>query len=74
MPKNYVKLLICTTADLSTKSINILGILELGSIFWMNLISLEYLKLDILARLGAVYLKLLRNIGIIEVFMMPTKQ
>ena len=33
-------------ADLSTKSINILGILGLGSIFWMNLGSLvEYLKL-----------------------------
>ena len=29
-------------ADLSTESINILGILELGSIFWMNLVSLEY--------------------------------
>ena len=57
-------------ADLSTESINILGILEFGSIFWMNLISLHrifetqmspktwmrtvYLKLDILARLGVV--------------------
>ena len=29
-------------ADLSTESINILGILELGEIFWMNLVSLEY--------------------------------
>ena len=27
---------------MSTKSINILGILELGSILWMNLVSLEY--------------------------------
>ena len=30
--------------DLSTESINILGILELGSIFWMNLVRLEYLR------------------------------
>ena len=29
-------------ADFSTKSINILGNLKLGSIFWMNLVSLEY--------------------------------
>ena len=29
-------------AYLSTKSINILGILELGPIFWMNLFNLEY--------------------------------
>ena len=30
-------------ADLSIESINILGILELGSIFWMNLlVSLDY--------------------------------
>ena len=31
-------------ADLSIESINILGIPALGSIFWMNLNSLEYLK------------------------------
>ena len=30
-------------ADLSIESLNIPGILELGSIFWMNLVSLEYL-------------------------------
>ena len=30
--------------DLSTESTNILGILELGSIFWMNLVNLEYLR------------------------------
>ena len=29
-------------ADLCTESINIRGILELGSIFGMNLVSLEY--------------------------------
>ena len=27
---------------MSTESINILAILEFGSIFWMNLVSLEY--------------------------------
>ena len=31
-------------ADLSTESINILGILALVSIFWINLGSLEYLR------------------------------
>ena len=31
-------------ANLSTESINILGILELESIFWMNLVSLGYLR------------------------------
>ena len=29
---------------MSTESINILGILEFGSIFWMNLVSLVYLR------------------------------
>ena len=33
---------ICKKAELSTESINILGILELGLIFWMNLVSLKY--------------------------------
>ena len=39
--KYYVKTHICKD-DLSTESINILGILELGLIFWMDLVSLEY--------------------------------
>ena len=30
---------VCKKADLSNESINILGILELGPIFWMNLVS-----------------------------------
>ena len=41
--KYFVKTGICKKLTcLSTESINILGILELGSIFWMNLVSLEY--------------------------------
>ena len=44
MPKYYVKTHISKKADVATESINILGILELGAIFWMHLFSLGYFR------------------------------